>query len=278
MDYIADVERIVHELKVERDTWQAVALQYKAAFEAQSRRLNEFQDICIATQAELENERALRRRQHASKTGSNTQHRDEFDAAEEPDDVPSFGTAVLLSRPSKIDLDWHRRAIDNCTNPLFHHVQHFIEEENYGTALVEVERLLRGPLSSKARAEGLLLKSNVLRAAGPGELYDALAACSEALELCDRLTELESFLPQIQYQRGILCHEMRMLHQTRETFSTVSGSDSLSAKANEHNVLCEDGLRVMKRRSGFDEHRTMSEELLVELIDKPDVSGVNSVE
>ncbi|KAL6702565.1 hypothetical protein ACN47E_001348 [Coniothyrium glycines] len=55
---VADIERVVRELKTERDTLHAVALQYKAAFDMQTCRLRELQDLCVAAQAELENERA----------------------------------------------------------------------------------------------------------------------------------------------------------------------------------------------------------------------------
>lgn len=58
MNGFADIERAVHELKIERDTWQAVALQYKSAFDTQTDRLQELQDICFAAHAELENKRA----------------------------------------------------------------------------------------------------------------------------------------------------------------------------------------------------------------------------
>ncbi|KAF1841249.1 uncharacterized protein K460DRAFT_399072 [Cucurbitaria berberidis CBS 394.84] len=270
MDYVADVERAVHEVKVERDTWQAVALQYRTAFEAQTRRLQELQDICFATQAELENERAQQRRLYAKSGQGGNQRAGTIDSAEGLQRERPFGTAVVLS-PRKTDSTHQRQSSNDCTNPLFNRVQLSMAQRNYGTALVEIERLLCGPLSSKARAEGLLLKSNVLRASGPDELYDALAACSEALELCDRLSELEAFLPRIQYQRGVLYYELRLLHQAREAFSTVSDDELLSARASEYRRSCDDEidqLRVARRRPGFDEDRTTMGELLVELGEK----------
>lgn len=154
------------------------------------------------------------------------------------------------------------------TNPLFKQAQQSITQRNYGSALTQVEQLLRGPLSSKDRAEALLLKSEVLRASGPDELYDALAACNEALELCDRLSELEAFLPRLQYQRGILYYELHMLHQAREASSMVGDGDVLSAKAEEHRKSYDgeiDQLRITKRRSGFDENRALTEGLLAHL-------------
>lgn len=267
MDYAADIERAVHELKVERDTWQAVALQYKTAFDAQTKRLEEFQDICFATQAELENERAHQRRVLASSDSSERQRQGIADGAADLHREESFGTAIVFS-PRNIGLDQQRRASDDCTNPLFTRVQQCIAQRNYGTALVEVERLLRGPLSSKARAEGLLLKSTVLRASGPDEFFEALAACSEALELCDRLSELEAFLPRIYFQRGVLYYELRMLHSAREAFSMVSDHELLSVQANEYIKSCNEEInqrRAVNRRSGFDEDRTMTESFLAEL-------------
>jgi hypothetical protein len=270
MESFSDIERLVHDLKVERDTWQAVALQYKAAFEAQTCRLQELQNVCFATQAELENERAQLQRLHASSGESENHRPPTFDGAIDDLQVNfTFGTASVYS-PIKHEQSHLRTTSEECVNPLFKRAQECTIQRNYGTALVEVERLLRGPLSCKARAEGLLLKSNILRASGPDELLHALAACSEAVELCDRLSELQNFLPRIQYQRGLLYYELRQLHQAREAFSTVSDDDVLSAKASEFRQSYDDELdllRCTKRRSGFDENRTM-EGLLAQLEDK----------
>ncbi|KAI4658323.1 uncharacterized protein J4E79_007305 [Alternaria viburni] len=268
MEQISEIERIVHDLKVDRDTWQVVALQYKAAFEAQTYRLHELQNVCFATQAELENERAQQQRVQTI-SGERENHRPAtFDGTEDLHVNYSFGTATVCL-PKEIEPTHLRRPSEDCTHPLFKRAQECTAQRNYGTALVEVERLLKGPLSYKARAEGLLLKSNILRASGPDELLDALATCSEAVELCDRLSELQNFLPRIQYQRSLLYYELRQLHQAREAFGTVC-DDDLSAKAREFRKSYDDELdllRCTKRRSGFDENRTM-EGLLAQLEDK----------
>jgi len=268
MEQISEIERIVHDLKVDRDTWQAVALQYKAAFEAQTSRLHELQDVCFATQAELENERAQQQRLQTI-SGERENHRPAtFDGTEDLHVNFTFGTATVCL-PKEIEPTHLRRPSEDCTHPLFKRAQECTAQRNYGTALVEVERLLKGPLSYKTRAEGLLLKSNILRASGPDELLDALATCSEAVELCDRLSELQNFLPRIQYQRSLLYYELRQLNQAREAFSTVC-DDDLSAKAREFRKSYDDELdllRCTKRRSGFDENRTM-EGLLAQLEDK----------
>ncbi|EDU42130.1 hypothetical protein PtrSN002B_011177 [Pyrenophora tritici-repentis] len=269
MDNLADIEQIVHDLKVDRDTWHAVALQYRAAFEAQTTRLSELQDVCFATQAELENERVQQRRLQVTSNQSENYLHSTFDGAGDHKLNGSFGTAAILS-PRRNDNDRTQKPSDGYANPLFKRVQECAAQKNYGTALVEVERLLRGPLSSKARAEGLLLKSNVLRASGPEELFDALAACSEAVELCDRISELETFLPRIQYQRGLLYQELRMLRDDKEVASTVSDDGLLSTEASDFRKSKDDDLdllRFAKRRSGFDENRTM-EGLLARLEEK----------
>jgi putative pyruvate formate lyase activating enzyme len=268
MDNITDIEGTVHELKIDRDTWQAVALQYKEAFEAQTARLQQLQDVCFATQAELENERAQQRLQAVSSERKN-HCPPPFGSGEDLRDNFTFGTAAVYS-PTKTGYHRTRPSSEDCINPLFEHVHECAIQRNYGTALVEVERLLRGPLSYKARAEGLLLKSSILRASGPDELLDALAACSEAVELCDRLSELQSFLPRIRCQRGLLYYELRLLQQAREAFSTNSDDELLSTKASEFRKSYDDELdllRCTKRRSGFDENRTM-EGLLAQLEDK----------
>ncbi|KAF1919524.1 hypothetical protein BDU57DRAFT_443578 [Ampelomyces quisqualis] len=261
-DYASEIHASVRQLKIERDTWQAVASKYKSAFDSQTSRLHELQDVCFAAQAELENERAQRRRLQTA--SERTTCLNVMDGAEKSKPAQNFGMATVFPQ---------RQTSDMCTNPLFHGVQRCIDERNYGTAIVELERLLRGPLSPKARAEGLLLKSSVLRAAGPEELLDALAACSEALELCDRLSDLETFLPRVQYQRGVLFYQLRMLHQARDAFSAVNNDDFLSATANEYRSSCDEEIRLhnaSNRRSGFDENRFFDEGLLVQLDEKLD--------
>jgi hypothetical protein len=267
MDYLADLVEAVNQLKVDRDTWQAVALQYKAAFNAQTARLQEFQDICFATQAELENERAQNRRLNLSLDGVSHDPLATAGSTEESQDESSFGTALVLSR-SCIDINWQLRPSRDCGNPIFKCVEQFASQQDWGTALVEIERLLRGPLSPKARAEGLLLKSSILQATGPESLYDALAACSEALELCDYVSELESLLPKIQYQRGLYYYQLRMLHQAREAFKAVSENNSLFERANEYRKSCNEELELFcspNRRSAFDESRAASESVLAQL-------------
>lgn len=269
MDNIADIEQIVHDLKVDRDTWQAVALRYKVAFEAQTNRLQQLQDVCFAAQAELENERAQHQRLQSVSDERENHRPTLFDGVEDLRVNFAFGTAAVYS-PTRTELCRPHPSSEDCANPLFKRVQECTSQRNYGTALVEVERLLRGPLSYKARAEGLLLKSNILRASGPDELLDALAACSEAIELCDRLSELQTLLPRIRYQRGLLYYELRLLHQAREAFNTASDDDLFSGGPSEFRKSYDDELDVLrctKRRSGFDEHRTM-EGLLAQLEDK----------
>jgi putative pyruvate formate lyase activating enzyme len=314
MQDIAEIANIVQDLKRDRDTWEAVARQYKEAFEAQTKRFQELRDVCFATQAELENERARRRRLRAlssqnehdrrntldgaadsqadlgfgtatiftpPKTKVNRQrhlyalsdqneyaHPVSFDGANDSQADRGFGTATIFTTP-KAKTDRQRQPPHPYTNPLFSRVQECAAQRNYGTAMVELECLLRGPLSSKARTEGLLLKSNILRTS-PDDLLDALAACSEALQLCGRVSELQSFLPKIQYQRGLLFYDLRMLDQAREAFNAVGDDDILAAEAREYRKSCDDELGFVshsKRRSGFHEARDM-EGLLAQLEDK----------
>ncbi|KAF3043064.1 hypothetical protein E8E11_000372 [Didymella keratinophila] len=265
MDAAADLVRTVHQLKVDRDTWQALALQYKAAFEAQTARLRELQDICTATQAELENERAQYRRLHMGLDGAQHDRPPTPDSTVEVDNTQSFGTAIVLPA-SRIDMSWRLRPSED-GNPIFKRVQQFTSQRNFGNALVEIDRLLRGPLSPKARAEGLLLKSSILQAIGPDSLYDALAACSEALELCDRASELQSLLPKIQYQRGLYYYQLQMLQQARDAFRAASEDNLLFDRANEYRQSCDDELELLHydRRSAFDETRSMSNSALTQM-------------
>lgn len=267
MEHSAELVKAVHQLKIDRDTWQAVALQYKAAFETQTARLQELQNICFATQAELENERAQYRRLHPGLDGAPHDRPPTVDSTDNSIDSHCFGTAMVLS-PKRIERGWKFRPSSDEGNPVFQRVQHFAFQRNYGTALVEVERSLRGPLSPKARAEGLLLKSKILQATGPDSLYDALAACSEALELCDRLSELQFLLPKIQYQRGLCYYQLRMLHQARDAFRAVSEDNRLFERANDHRQSCDDELELLhlpNRRSAFDESRVATDGFLAQL-------------
>ena len=266
-DFSAAILDEIHRLKVDRDNWHAIAIQYKDAFEAQEVRFRELQDICFATQAELENEQSQRRRQIVPSAEAQCQYtpppKDSTDLAGEE----IFGTAIILPS-SRNDLTWRERTANNCSNPIFSRAQQFAQRRDHGTALIEVERLLRGPLSAKARIEGLLLKSSILQATGPEHLYDALAACSEALEICTRTKGLDDLSSRIQYQRGICFYQLRMLHQARDAFRAIDDDDLLLEKADTYRKSCEDELDLLHcigRRSGFDEDRTTTDHLLAHL-------------
>ncbi|KAI8942302.1 hypothetical protein NX059_000381 [Plenodomus lindquistii] len=250
MDFITEIERVVHDLKVDRDTWEALAVRYKTAFEHQSRCLRELQDVCFATQAELENERAQQLLPDAA-AKLMVAHRPESQESKRDIQLEtSYGIATIYPPGHRLSND--------CANPLFDAVQCCVQQQKYDTALVEIERLLRGPLSPKARTEGLLLKCDILRAMGPTELYDALAACSEALELCDRLSGLEVFLPRIHYQRGLLYYDLRVHVPPLDAVNSDSDTDFEYGGRVDRN-------RHTTRRSGFDENRTINEELLAKV-------------
>jgi hypothetical protein len=260
----------IHQLKVDRDNWQAIATKYKIAFGVQEARFRELQDICFAAQAELENEQSQRSQYIATTNECICKHTSPSRGDAVLPDEESFGSAIILPS-SRIDLTWRERTAINCSNPIFGRAQQFAQRQDHGTALVEVERLLRGPLSAKGRIEGLLLKSSILQITGPEHLYDALAACSEALEICTRTGGLDNLLPRIQYQRGICFYQLRMLHQARDAFGAVNGDDLLLGKAHRYRKSCEDELDLLHcigRRSGFDEDRTMTGQLLAQLTEE----------
>lgn len=268
MDAAIETANAVHELKVDRDTWQAVALQYKGAFESQTARLRALQDICFATQAELENERAQHRLLRMGLNGVPHDHLLTFDDHAQTMNDETFGSADVHS-PNRINRNWKLDSSGESSNPIFERVEQVASHLNYGTALGELDRLLRGPLSPKARTEGLLLKSRILQATGPDLLYDALAACSEALELCGRISELQVLLPKIQYQRGLYYYQLRMLQQAREAFRAVSEDNLLFERADEYCQSCDNEIEMLPfdRRSAFDESRSVTGDLLAELDD-----------
>lgn len=215
----ADIIATVRALKSERDTWHTVAEQYRVAFETQTARLHQLQDICVATQAELENERTANRQLPGST-------------------VPSSAS------PSK--------PVEQATT--------CADEE---AALSDVDNILRGPLTADARVQGLLLKSDILRKSEC--VYDALAACSEAVELCDRLAELHSHLPRIQYQRGLCYYQLHMGRQARDALAQIHQDDSLLyARATEMRQSCEERLEA-SRRSAFEARRTVTDGFLAQV-------------
>lgn len=273
MSSIEDIERAVRDLKIERDTSKTVAFQYKEAFEAQTSRLRELHDLHLALQADFENEKTQHERLLAiSHRGKTKLH--SVDDALDSTQSENFGTAVIFS-PRKDGAHQDRNSLDHSVDPMLRRIQHLISQRNYGMALAELDRLLRGSLSPKARVEGLLLKSDILRVLGPEELYNALAACSEALELCGRLSELNSFMARLQYQKGMIYYELHMLPQARDAFGTIDQDDSLHTNANEYRRSCDvelDYLHTASRRSGFDENRSLSEVYLAQLENKSNVS------
>lgn len=233
----------------------------RAAFEDQTSRLYELLDICIATQAELENERTVNRRWLARSDSTLPGDVCTLNNIGSHENQP-FGTATILGN------DFAR------PRTCFSRVEILREQCDYGSALREVDHLLRGPLVSESRVEGLLVKSDLLRKSDL--LYDALAACGEALELCDNLQELQANLPRIHYQRAVCYHQLRMVKQTREALSEiVPTNNSLSAKARALLDSCDDQINVC-RRSGFETHRIYTEgtfmsmgEVLTEVRNQP---------
>lgn len=268
MDATTEIVDGVRQLKIDRDTWQAVALQYKTAFETQTARLRELQDICFATQAELQNERIQHRRLQMNISDMPRDRPLALHSDKQPPDDQAFGTVMIFS-PKGIDTSWRLTTPGESENSIFGRVQQFASHLDHGRALVEIEGLLRGPLSPQARVEGLLLKSNILQATGPDCLYDALAACSEAIELCDRLSDLQTLLPRIQYQRGLYYYQLRMLQQAREAFGAASEDDSLSERADQYAQSCDAELETILSdgRSAFDEDRSCTGDLLIDLED-----------
>jgi hypothetical protein len=247
MDVAAEeILAIVAELRQESETWRAVAEKYKQAFEQQTIHLQELQDICVATQAELENERTEHRRRNGARSASLRRG-----SSSSTTDL-TFGTASMIS-PSLADPAWQQTTTS--TSPCFRRVEQFASQRDYGTALKEVDHLLHGPLTPATRVEGLLVKSNLMRKSE--WLFDALATCSEALELCNRLEELHCFLPRLQYQRGLCYYQLNMVQEARDALGSVSTVDGLlHFKARALRTSCEERLHA-DRRAGFEAHRSL---------------------
>jgi hypothetical protein len=262
-DSTDNILAMVCQLKQERETWRAVAQQYKAAFEEQTVRLRELQDICVATQAELENERTSHRRplpQSGPSLRAGTES--SVAVAKGKSEELSCGP-MIVTLYDHVEPSWH--SAPKPSSLYFQRVEQFADQRDYGTALKEVDHLLRGPLTPETRIEGLILKSNLMRKSE--WLFDALAACSEAIELCDQLEELRCYLPQIKYQRGLCYYQLNMLQQARDAVSDISTvDDSLYSNAAVLRSSCEERL-LPGRRPAFEAHRTVTEGLLAQFND-----------
>jgi hypothetical protein len=250
-----EIARVVQDIKQDRDNWQATAAHYKKGFESMKTHFNELQDICFAVQADLANERTENRRLRDN-LELNRHTSLQLDRSS---DVPPTGSrrehsVVLDSAP--IDVDGPFIPL-TCAN--FRRVEQFASYNDFTQALAELERLLRGPLSPNARVEGLLLKSTILRAADSDLILDALAACSEALEMCDRQSSsVKHFLSKIQYHRGLCYYRLKMILHAQVAFGVVSPSDIFYDKAMEYRKSCEEVLGAIDdtmSRTGFEEVR-----------------------
>lgn len=257
MSYATEILDAVVQLKQESETWRAVAEQYRVAFEEQTVRLRELQDICVATQAELENERMGNRRCQAQSSPL----RDAVDLLNDGTvgglDDHTFGVATAVSK-SRVDLSWDSSS--KPSSPYLQRIEQLASQRDYGTALKEIDHLLQSPLPPDTRIEGLLLKSNLMRKSE--WLYDALATCSEALELCDCLEELHCYLPRVQYQRGLCYFQLNMVQQAQAALDDAStNDDSICAKPSALRLSCEEHLQP-GRRPGFEAYRSATEDLL----------------
>ena len=265
-----DVADLVQPLKDERDSWKATAEAYKEAFEEQTSRLREAISLCISTRIELEEVRARcppsRRR---ATFEANTMHTAHLSR----DSAGTRSSHTLLGDQS--EFEWQSSHI---TKAHFGHVEQLAGRDDFAKARDEIDRILPGRLSNEARVEGLLLKSAICRASGSDWVLEALAQCSEALAMCDSMEDLAFLLPKIQYHRGLCLLRLRDLEQARDAFTDVDPNDPLHDRAKLYRQSCNDQLEdadLAKRRSAFEEHRTIAEGFLSTLKDtEPRVSSI----
>jgi hypothetical protein len=256
-----EIEQVVQDIKQDRDNWKATAEQYKQGFETMKAHFNELRDICFAAQADLTNERTeTRRLRDKIELGLETtlqleKHEDDLQTGSRR------GLSVVLD-PAPIDVDGPSIPL-TCAN--FRRVEQFASYKDFDQAIAELERLLRGPLSADARVEGLLLKSTILRAADSDLLLDALAACSEALEMCDRQSSnVKHFLSKIHYHRGLCYYRLNMILHAQDAFGVVSPNDPFYDKAMEYRKSCDEELDAIddtRARTGFEEARLFTREM-----------------
>ncbi|KAF2741696.1 hypothetical protein M011DRAFT_482333 [Sporormia fimetaria CBS 119925] len=271
MDYackelLDDIARQLQPLREERDLWRTRAEAYKAAFEEQTHRLREAIEIVIAAKIELEHLRSLRHSQRPFLHSSSPRPVHIRNVSE-----CSRSSNTLVSDASfdhcKAPIEWQSNAL---TQSHFGRVEQLVACDDLAKARDEIDRILPARLPNDARVEGLLLKSVICRASGPDWSLEALAQCSEALSLCQKLSELHRLLPKVQYHRGLCLLRLRELEQARDAFAAVGPCDPLHAQATKHRTSCDDELefaRLPKSRYAFDEHRTVTEGFLYSLKD-----------
>ncbi|KAF2659120.1 hypothetical protein K491DRAFT_591727 [Lophiostoma macrostomum CBS 122681] len=259
-----DIELAIRTLKQDCDIWQARAAAYKAAFEAQTKQLREVIDVCVATQAELENERVNNRQRRDNSELSSILETYAVKAIHEPRALCTLGWDGALD-VRQTDVEWHSTAV---TQANFGHVEQLLTQRDFSRARTEIDRILPRPLSNEARIEALLLKSVICRASGPDWLLEGLAQCSEALSLCDKLSDLEFLLPKIQYHRGLCHYKLHEIAQARDASTAAEPAVPLHEGATGNRKSRDedsDSLCIRKRRSAFDEHRTVTERYLSQL-------------
>lgn len=255
-----EITRLVKPLKDERDTWKATAQAYKAAFEAQTARLAEAVELCMATSAEL-----AKLREQFLATGSSAAFPQRPHSTKHSYGSLSSHTLVGDTGSShKVD-EWQSTPITKAT---FGHVEKLLNKAEIIKAREEIDRILPGRLSHEARIEGLLLKSAICRASGPDWALEGLAQCSEAMTLCEKISSLSSLLPKINYHRGLCLMRLRQLEQARDAFAAVGPTHPLHDGATKYRRSCDDEIETFgcpNRRSGFDERRTITEGFLSHL-------------
>lgn len=273
-DLLDEIERLVQPLKAERDLWKARAEAYKTAFESQTARLQEAVEVCLLTRAELDNMRARRQcSQPMSITETKPTHGTHSTKSQSSHTLISEGE----QRTSKVDREWQSTPVSKAT---FGTVEELLSHDDVSKAREEIDRILPGRLSHEARVEGLLLKSAICRASGPDWALEGLAQCSEAMTLCEKISNLSSLLPKIHYHRGLCLLRLRQLEQARDAFAAIQPSHPLHERSSKYRRSCDDeleGFGSAKRRSAFDEHRTITENFLSSWKDGEGVCGLSCI-
>lgn len=251
-----DIARSVQKLKDERDIWRLRAQAYKTAFQTQAMQLREAIDLCVATQAELDNERTSNRR---LRDRTNQCWKDEVCSVKTSEGTHSSRTLACDGSLDTVQFDgeWQSTRL---TQANFGHIEQLVSRHDFAKARTEIDRILPGPLSNEARIEAMLLKSAICRSSGPDWLLEGLAQCSEALALCNQISDLEYLLPKIQNHRN-LCHFLlRDPDQARTAFAAVTSTDPLQDRTSEYRKFSDGAMsmEVAMPRPAFDEHRTIT--------------------
>lgn len=209
-----EIVKTFRRLKRERNTWEKMAQQFKQALEEAFDQRDQFRDLLIATQAELENVKM------------------QYRVPSQPTSDPSTNDQVMwLSTGDWLSTAFTREHLDDA--------EELLAEGEYAKALSSIDDLLHSPISPEVQAEATLLKSVVLRCSRRPS--DALAQCDEVLDMWNRNASLRQFhnlREKANFYKGICLFELQDFTRARIAFTPIDSAEHFATRAKEWRDRC----------------------------------------